>query len=71
MTRRLEKSKEDGPWRARIWVGKSECVLIDSDDFTHDASLEVHGDFRDLKEKLHYAKMIARRLNKATKMEKK
>ena len=44
-------------------------IMIDSDDFTHDASLIVYGDFRDKKQKIKYAKFIANLLNNAVSKE--
>jgi hypothetical protein len=67
--RKLPKSQECGPWRARTYDDRRD-VYVESNDFTHDALLIVRGDFKDHAEKLRYARMIARRLNKATKLEK-
>jgi hypothetical protein len=38
-------------------------IRIDSDDFTHDASLTVYGDFADDDDRIKYARFIADQLN--------
>ena len=38
-------------------------IRIDSDDFTHDASLIVYGDFADDDDRIKYAEFIANELN--------
>lgn len=53
--------QENGPWEVNEW-GKGRLVL-QSDDFTHDVSLEISGDFASKEERLEYAEEIARRLN--------
>jgi len=52
-----------GPWFAK-WTARG--LMIDSDDFTHDASLIVYGDFKDDRQRMRYAKYIATLLNGAT-----
>lgn len=42
-------------------------VRIESDDFTHDVSLIVVGDFWSLEQKIAYAEMLAEWLTKAAK----
>jgi hypothetical protein len=76
MARPLEPSKEEGRWTAKVWDfpahGGSKAyhgVVVESDDFTHDVHLEIRGDFRDEREKLEYARLLARRLNLATEIE--
>ncbi|MBI6727277.1 hypothetical protein YA0089_27050 [Pseudomonas viridiflava] len=55
------KTIEKGPWKARQSAdGKVE---IQSDDFHHDASLYITGDFENKHQRLAYAEEIARRLN--------
>jgi len=55
---------DNGKWEVCV---DGYAVWLDSDDFTHDASLQVAGDFKDLPQKFAYAKEIAKRLNmKAT-----
>ena len=49
---------ERGPWRA-----SKDGRCIESDDFTHDVTLRVTGDFEDDTQRAAYAKEIARRLN--------
>jgi hypothetical protein len=60
---------DKGPWT--VSAGKCadgyEKVFICSDDFTHDVSLRVLGDFRSLSEKKKYAQAIADVLNDAAK----
>ena len=52
--------KENGPWRV---IEKNGKVIIASDDFSHDAWLNLSGDFSDTEEKIAYAKEIAKALN--------
>lgn len=52
---------ESGPWEAQVWP--SGRIVIQSEDFTHDAALEVTGDFVSKENLLEYAQEIARRLN--------
>ena len=49
---------ERGPW----YVSEDGCGLS-SDDFHHDASLMVEGDFANDEDRKRYADEIARRLN--------
>lgn len=58
----MEKIWDKGPWEVR---DTDRGVMIDSDDFTHDASLIVYGDFRDTETKIKYAEYIASILNDA------
>lgn len=51
---------ETGTWKA---IKDDQAVSIQSNDFTHDVMLIVDGDFKDIDQKLEYAKEIARRLN--------
>ena len=64
----LERSQENGPWSVVIEKDNQGLshARVDSDD----ASLWIRGDFASVAERNRYAKMIARRLNKATKLEK-
>jgi hypothetical protein len=43
---------DKGPWHVNQWSPKTEGgrprVVLQSDDFTHDAALEISGDFGDL-----------------------
>ena len=52
--------KEDGYWTADR---DNDEAFLQSDDFEHDVTLLVRGDFRDVRQKLKYAIEIARRLN--------
>ena len=52
-----------GPWYARF---TERGLMIDSEDFTHDASLVVYGDFKDDRQRMRYAKYICKLLNDAT-----
>ena len=54
---------DTGPWEVR---DTDRGVMIDSDDFTHDASLIVYGDFRNKKQMMEYGKFIAGILNRHT-----
>ncbi len=49
---------ERGPWRVSV-----DGYSIESDDFTHDVTLKVVGDFIDCKQRYVYASEIARHLN--------
>ena len=53
---------DKGPWTvvAGDITGK---IRIDSDDFTHDASLIVYGDFANDDDRIKYARFIADKLN--------
>lgn len=58
---------ERGPWSVDIWKssnGGSPRVILQSDDFTHDAALEISGDFISLDQKVKYARLLATRMNK-------
>jgi len=61
-------STEKGPWTVDEWSPKSEGgpkrVVLQSDDFHHDAALEITGDFFDHELKLQYAHRLAARMNK-------
>ena len=52
---------DKGPWYVNF---AQRGLIIDSEDFTHDASLIVHGDFGNREERLKYAKWLADRLNR-------
>lgn len=41
-------------------------VIIQSDDFKHDANLILTGDFSDLNDKINYANKITEHLNKCS-----
>jgi hypothetical protein len=41
----------------------SNRVVLLSEDFCHDASLEIHGDFADYYQKVQYAHRLAARMN--------
>jgi hypothetical protein len=64
--KKLGPSKENGRWYVDIEKdnnGISRAYVV-SDDFTHDVSLLVRGNFGSLAERNRYAKMIARRLTR-------
>ena len=47
-----------------VYVSRTNAdVLLFSDDFTHDASLKITGDFGTRERKIEYAHEIAKRLN--------
>jgi hypothetical protein len=58
-----EPPTETGPWEVKVWPDKR--VVVDSDDFTHDVSLIVCGDFESDEQRMQYARMICERLNTA------
>ena len=51
--------KEDGPWK----IDQDDPCVIYSDDFSHDVSIHISGDFSDIDAKKEYINEIARRLN--------
>lgn len=60
-------SHENGPWTVEEWSprhkdGPKRVVLM-SDDFCHDAALEISGDFYDHEQLLNYAQRLADRMN--------
>jgi hypothetical protein len=55
---------EKGPWQVNDW-GQGR-IVIQSDDFTHDVSLEISGDFGSVERERAHAEEIARRLNTVT-----
>lgn len=69
------KIYDKGPWEVVVanvhgsakldGSGPTTDIRIDSDDFTHGASLIVCGDFKNDKEKIKYAKFICNLLNSA------
>lgn len=62
-----ELDHENGPWIVQEWPnikpGMSNRVVLLSEDFCHDASLEIHGDFTDYYQKVQYAHRLAARMN--------
>lgn len=60
-------SHENGPWMVNEWGPKAEGhpkrVVLQSDDFYHDAALEISGDFYDYEQKLQYAHRLVARMN--------
>jgi hypothetical protein len=59
--------EDTGPWSVNFWdphrVGGPKRIVVQSDFFHYDASLEVTGDFSCFEEKLAYAKRLCERLN--------
>lgn len=59
--------KDEGPWHVDVWGPReghiSPRVVLQSDDFTFDAALEISGDFVCHEQKLKYAQFIADQLN--------
>lgn len=51
---------DKGPWEVVESKGR---VSLYSDDFTHDISLEVNGDFSTIEGKIKYAQALAELLN--------
>lgn len=60
---RDQTPQERGPWRAAT---TDSGVWLFSEDFTHDVSLHVKGDFASDAQKFAYAEMLAERLNRET-----
>lgn len=55
---------DKGPWH--IYTGSGGKLLgVISDDFDHDVSLEVKGDFRDNLQKLAYCEWLRNKLNES------
>lgn len=52
--------QESGPWRVGTHNGRPSLY---SDDFTHDVTLSIHGDFESDEQRAAYAEELARRLN--------
>lgn len=64
------KVYDKGPWVVKVTEKNGDCgpendVRLNSDDFTHDASLIVYGDFKNLNEKKKYAQFVCDLLNAA------
>ena len=51
---------DKGPWQLSAYDGRS----IESDDFTHDVTLAIHGDFESDEQRRAYAQGLADLLNK-------
>jgi hypothetical protein len=54
---------ENGPWVVDDW--SNDRIVLQSEDFAHDAALEVSGDFGSKENRRKYAEEIAQRLNVA------
>lgn len=58
---------DEGPWHVNVWGPRERHiaprVVLQSDDFTFDAALEISGDFACHEQKLKYAQFIADQLN--------
>lgn len=58
---------ENGPWMVQEWpnikLGMSNRVVLLSEDFCHDVSLEISGDFEDYYKKVQYAHRLCARIN--------
>lgn len=55
------KIRERGPWMVDEW--SNGVLVLQSQDFHHDAALEISGDFGSPEIKRAYAEEICRRLN--------
>ena len=55
-----QEPREKGPWAVKETGTK---IVVESEDFHHDVTLTIQGDFESDPQKLVYARMIARRLN--------
>lgn len=60
-----EPVQEAGPWHARRSEFAPYRWHVESDDFEHDVSMPIHGDFGSDEKREAYAHEIARRLNAA------
>jgi hypothetical protein len=64
---------ETGPWNVSVHtkdiVGEKtkHVVYLMSDDFTHDAALEITGDFANIEQRIEYANRLAERMNRMPK----
>lgn len=56
----MEKIWDKGPWTVNT---SGTEIHVESEDFTHDVSLCVYGDFKNKRERVAYAKFIAKVLN--------
>lgn len=54
---------DKGPWETKMFP--EGTVYLYSDDFEHDVSLKVMGDFASSEDKLNYANALAEALNNA------
>ena len=58
---------DHGPWQVNVWKPKDGSsmsrVVVQSDDFTFDAALEISGDFISHEQMLKYAQFICDKLN--------
>lgn len=52
---------DKGPWT--VETGTDDSIYLQSDDFTHDVSLKISGDFGDRTRKEAYAKFLAQVLS--------
>jgi hypothetical protein len=60
----IEAPSEKGPWKAEVWeVDGVKKVVLQSDDFTHDVTLYVSGNFASFEQKVWYAELLAEKLN--------
>lgn len=55
------KKFDRGPWRV-VMVGPVYADIC-SDDFTHDVTISVNGDFESMGQRLQYAQDLAETLN--------
>lgn len=60
-----EVQQDNGPWMVVTW---GEKVVLQSDDFNHDAALKITGDFACKRDTQKYAQMIADDLNEIAKL---
>ena len=51
---------DKGPWQLSAYDGRS----IESDDFTHDVTIAIHGEFESEEQRRAYAQGLADLLNK-------
>jgi hypothetical protein len=55
---------DKGPWKLFYGLApRRELIGLQSDDFEHDVTLKVSGDFYDLEQKERYCNWLAARLN--------
>lgn len=56
---------DQGPWS--VHIDRDNHILVISDDFTHDVTIDIRGDFRNSATKLRYAHFICSALNQKAK----
>ena len=60
---------DKGDWSLYYNQAGDKLLGLQSDDFKHDVTLEVHGDFGGLEDKREYCELLETTLNKATELQ--